>query len=86
MADYDQARRMKFVLHRGLEELGKAIDLLTVLLLVVVLVGGPVVAVPKTCPTGPQDNIRAVLIVPSKSDRYALRRSHKQAPSAFVLS
>jgi hypothetical protein len=36
---------MKSVLHRGLEELGKAIGQLTVLLLVAVLVGGPVVAI-----------------------------------------
>jgi hypothetical protein len=36
---------MKFALHRGLEKLGKAIGVLTVLLLVAVLVGGPIVAV-----------------------------------------
>jgi hypothetical protein len=30
------------------------------------------------------DNVRAASIVPSNSDRYALRRSHKQAPSAVV--
>jgi hypothetical protein len=36
---------MKFVLHRGLEELGKAVGLLIALLLVAVLVGGPVVAI-----------------------------------------
>jgi hypothetical protein len=36
---------MKSVLHRGLEELGKAIGLLTALLLVAVLVGRPIVAI-----------------------------------------
>jgi hypothetical protein len=38
-------KKLLLMLHRGLEQLGKTIGLLTVLLLVAVLVGGPVVAI-----------------------------------------